>query len=81
MRSGVQGKIALLRAPGTAASDDVLASRLRRLAARADRHAEILDNRQADAAEVLRRALARGRRAAQHQNPVHGRVPAAPKQA
>ncbi|MFD0277590.1 hypothetical protein ACFVHB_27285 [Kitasatospora sp. NPDC127111] len=53
MRSGVQGKLALWRALRAATSDDLLDSRLRRLEARAERQADILDARQAEAAQVV----------------------------
>ncbi|MFJ3788384.1 hypothetical protein [Kitasatospora sp. NPDC090091] len=60
MRSGVQGKIALWRALRSAGFDELLGSRLERLEARADRHADILDARQARAAaQVLRHGLDR----------------------
>ncbi|MEW1910051.1 hypothetical protein AB0442_16610 [Kitasatospora sp. NPDC085895] len=75
MRSGVQGKIALWRALRAACSDDLLTARLQRLAARADRQAEILDARQAEAAEVLRHALGRKWQAAKPPDRVHDGVP------
>ncbi|MCU7826739.1 hypothetical protein [Kitasatospora sp. DSM 101779] len=75
MRSGVQGKIALWRALRAASSDDLLTARLQRLADRADRHAEILDARQAEAAELLRHALGRNWQAAKRPDPLHSAVP------
>ncbi|PBC70460.1 hypothetical protein BX265_7884 [Streptomyces sp. TLI_235] len=75
MRSGVQGKTALWRALRAASSDDLLDARLRRLSARADRQAEVLDARHAEAAELLRHALDRTWRAAKHPDRVHGTVP------
>ncbi|MFG3224501.1 hypothetical protein ACGF07_06955 [Kitasatospora sp. NPDC048194] len=54
MRTGVQGKLALWRALRTVARDDLMDSRLRVLEARAERQADILDARQAEAARALR---------------------------
>ncbi|MEV6206242.1 hypothetical protein [Kitasatospora sp. NPDC051914] len=75
MRSGVQGKMALWRALGAVAEDDLLTARLERLEGRARRQAEILDARQSEAADVLRRAVAEGWPAAGRPDPVHGMRP------
>lgn len=64
MRSGVQGKLALWRALRAVATDDLLDSRLQRLENRAERQADLLDARHAEAAEVLGPVPARERTAA-----------------
>ncbi|WP_037899439.1 hypothetical protein [Streptomyces sp. NRRL S-350] len=61
MRAGVQGKLALWRALRAAAGDGPLGPRLRALQARAEQQADLLDTRQAEAAQVLESALARDR--------------------